>query len=194
MKKTKVKKSLLKKTSVRKLEIEDRPLIIVDGLFKENEIKEWYSELKALSYSLSDYDTENTAFSRHWKSEWDVKQNDLDQFLLVSKILATTNDYFPQFKSKLNRIHSNLHLYGDLQFPHVDCEKGCTAIYYANSDWDPNWTGETIFFNSQKEAIYAIAPKPGRVVIFDGTILHRAGVPSRQCFEPRITLAFKFGY
>jgi hypothetical protein len=42
------------------------------------------------------------------------------------------------------------------------------------------------------EARHTVAPRPGRLVIFDGALVHRVGVPSRECYVPRITVAFKF--
>jgi hypothetical protein len=46
---------------------------------------------------------------------------------------------------ELKRVHSNLHLHGDIQFPHWDLSGGMTALYYANSDWHENSFGETVF-------------------------------------------------
>jgi hypothetical protein len=52
--------------------------------------------------------------------------------------------------------------------------------------------GETIFYDLQAEPIYAVFPKPGRVVVFAADILHRGGIPSRECAEARRSLVFKF--
>ena len=93
---------------------------------------------------------------------------------------------------RLARVHSNLHLYGDLQFPHLDLKGGVTAVYFANPEWEEKWQGETIFYDDRREPLYALAPRPGRLAVFQADILHRAGVPSRECFRPRISVAFKF--
>jgi hypothetical protein len=52
--------------------------------------------------------------------------------------------------------------------------------------------GETIFYDSHSEPVYAVLPMPGRVVVFGADILHRGGVPSRECVEAKRSLAFKF--
>jgi hypothetical protein len=52
--------------------------------------------------------------------------------------------------------------------------------------------GETIFYDLRREFIYAVFPKPGRVVVSAADILHRGGVPSRECVEARRSVAFKF--
>ena len=79
-----------------------------------------------------------------------------------------------------------------MQFPHHDITPGMTWLYYSNPVWEPNWMGETTFYDSDQEPIYAVFPKPGRVVVFAGDILHRGGVPSRECVEARRSVAFKF--
>jgi SM-20-related protein len=37
-----------------------------------------------------------------------------------------------------------------------------------------------------------VSPRPGRLVIFDGSIPHAGRPPSRICHAPRYTLAYKF--
>ena len=73
-----------------------------------------------------------------------------------------------------------------------DIVPGVTALYFANPEWQDDWQGETVFYDRAGEPFHAVAPKPGRVLVFDGGIVHRGGVPSRKCFEPRLSVAFKF--
>lgn len=54
--------------------------------------------------------------------------------------------------------------------PHLAC------LYYVN-DTD----GDTIFFNQDKTTIIKkVAPKKGRVVIFDGSICHSSSTPTKN--------------
>ena len=53
------------------------------------------------------------------------------------------------------------------------------------------WGGETLFFNSIMDAEVAVSPRPGRLVVFDGAIIHVGRPPNRVCYAPRYTLAFK---
>jgi len=46
--------------------------------------------------------------------------------------------------------------------------------------------------DARGESLYAIEPKPGRIVLFPGEIPHRAGCPSRACFVHRLTIGHKF--
>jgi Rps23 Pro-64 3,4-dihydroxylase Tpa1-like proline 4-hydroxylase len=64
-----------------------------------------------------------------------------------------------------------------------------TSILYLNKDWEENWQGETMFYD--QEIAYAVLPKYGRLVIFDGDISHAARPPSRLCFKKRINHVVK---
>jgi hypothetical protein len=66
------------------------------------------------------------------------------------------------------------------------------VVYFANSRWESDWSGELHFYGDDPDLSVAIQPRPGRMVIFDGLLPHRAGVPSKLCLDPRITVALKF--
>ena len=174
----------------RRISIEKHQLFVLDDLFSVEDIESVYALLEPLPYRLNDIDTAETAYSRHWKAELPVdvalKSPALKRCVEVARHLVVDSAL------SLQRFHSNLHMYGDLQFPHTDLDGGVTALYYANPEWDEQWMGETAFYDKQREPLYVVAPRPGRLIVFDADILHRAGVPSRKCFSPRISAAFKF--
>ena len=92
------------------------------------------------------------------------------------------------------RAYVNCSVYGDSYYVHRDCEpheSHITALYYANLEWQPDWGGETIYYNDQHDSELAVMPKPGRLLIARGAILHRGNVPTRICYEERYTLAYK---
>lgn len=71
-------------------------------------------------------------------------------------------------------------------------EPGKTLVIFCNDYWAVNWGGELIFFNETKsDIIAAVIPRPGRIVVFDGQIPHRAKSPSIECDQLRVTIAFK---
>jgi len=101
---------------------------------------------------------------------------------------------FPGERFRHERTYVNHGVYGDVLFPHNDCakdEKHITVLYYANLGWHSDWGGETIFYRAGHEAELAITPRPGRIVVFRGALLHRGGAPSRICFETRLTISCK---
>ena len=67
-----------------------------------------------------------------------------------------------------------------------------TVLLYLNPDWDPEWGGETIFFDDDLDAKTLVAPRAGRVVIFDGRIPHTGRPPTPKYNHNRYIMAFKY--
>ena len=75
-----------------------------------------------------------------------------------------------------------------------------TILYYPipfhqqpdDAHWKKHWGGETIFYDEDGEIIKSILPKPNRIVIFPGDILHRSASPTRfYGGNLRVTIAYK---
>ena len=62
-----------------------------------------------------------------------------------------------------------LHYDGDF-----DLDKPLSLLYYVNLHWQSDWGGETIFAADDGEPEIIVPYKPGRIVIFDSKIPHRA--------------------
>lgn len=94
----------------------------------------------------------------------------------------------------LVRCYANGMPYGSEGTVHVDSAspRSFTTIYYPHEQWHPNWGGETVFFNQEKnEIVAAILPKSNRAVMFRGIVPHAARGVSRICPIMRITVMFK---
>lgn len=182
------------RTQIGERQVDGQPVFVVDGLFAPDLVQVLYEMLRKLEYSLSDYDTIETSTELHWKHEFTAESlQALPLFRTwCDTIVAKTEELFPARPVFLARVHCNNQPYGDLQRPHVDIPQGVTALYFANAEWQRDWQGELIFYDRNDEPLQAVAPRPGRVVIFPGDLLHRGGVPSRVCFQPRLSVAFKF--
>ena len=92
------------------------------------------------------------------------------------------------------RVYANGHTFGGDGHLHRDHTGPgqFTTIYYAHSEWRPNWAGETVFFNEdQNEIIASVYPKPGRLAHFPGRLLHAARSPGRECSVLRSVIVFK---
>jgi hypothetical protein len=167
---------------------------VVDGLFDSTFVQMVHHLVGRLPFSLSEYDTPQTRQVLHWKHEFDLRQP--PQLPLIPHLLSrgtdATTELFPSAALELQRVHCNLHLYGDIQNPHTDIGSGVTALYFANTRWETEWMGETVFYDAVDEPLLAVIPRPGRLVVFDADIVHRGGVPSRACVHPRLSLAMKF--
>lgn len=93
----------------------------------------------------------------------------------------------------LVRCYANGHTYGLDGHVHRDAKPGedaLTALVYVNPTWRPEWAGETVFLSEDGEC-EAVMPKPGRLIVFDGTVQHVARSVSRDCPALRMTLVFK---
>jgi hypothetical protein len=184
----------LKEPTFRKRQLDERPLILIDDLFNPDFINLFDRFMKTLPCYLSEYDAEDSRHVLHWIHEFaleDVHTNPLLRHM-YSRIRSATEKACLEPRLQLKRVHCNTSLYGDMQFPHCDITPGMTWLYYSNPVWEQNWMGETIFYDSDREPVCAVFPKPGRAVVFAADILHRGGVPSRECVEARRSVAFKF--
>ena len=91
------------------------------------------------------------------------------------------------------RVHINCITPGERRHKHIDGAKGkvLVAVCFANSEWKDEWSGDLVFFEGDHE-VARIRPMPGRVVVFDGSLVHRGGVPVSDCPEVRYAIAHKF--
>ncbi len=174
----------------RRIDIAGLQLLVVDNAFGPDQIADMYRFVRDLPYRLTDVDSDETAYARHLKAELPVSLAETAPVFRECVRIAQT--LLARDPLVLNRVHANMMLHGDLQHPHPDLADGVTAIYYANPEWREVWQGETIFYDASGEPAYAVAPRPGRLAVFHANLQHRAGVPSRACFEPRLSVAFKF--
>jgi len=89
--------------------------------------------------------------------------------------------------TKLYRIYLNYFAPGENPYFHIDGHGTTTCLYYLNPEHDVNEGGETQFLINNE--IKGVQSKPGRLVIFDGSLKHRA---TSFRSHPRLTLAIKF--
>lgn len=175
----------------RRVEIAGMQLMVLDGLFADADVRSLFGFLRGLPYQLNDYTSEETKYAKHWKTDFPPALAEgtpvLRECIRTARTLMAGDDFV------LERCYTNMILYGDFQGPHTDPPGGITAVYYANPEWKENWLGETVFYDEERQPVQAVGVKPGRLALFHSDILHRAGVPSRECFEPRLSVAFKFG-
>lgn len=108
-------------------------------------------------------------------------------------MLAAVAASFPGEAFTLKRAYCNVVSFGDVLLPHRDAQvpEDVTALLYVAAEWERAWGGETVFYNDAGDAVYAVSPRPGRLVLFRSIIEHRGSAPSRLCLRPRLTVALK---
>lgn len=177
---------------VKKLELgpDRRKVFIVDGFAEDDFLKKAYQGLKELPYYFFDSDRPDTRHIKHLVHHFREEPNPI-----VTALTEFAQDVFSSLgitPGKVSRRYANFNLFGDYQFAHQDGNQW-TALFFMNESWSEDWGGELLLYEDGQDAYaYAVQPKAGRLVIFDGMITHRGGVPSKLCFEPRISLAIKF--
>jgi Rps23 Pro-64 3,4-dihydroxylase Tpa1-like proline 4-hydroxylase len=100
----------------------------------------------------------------------------------------------PASRYRPYRAYTNHASYGDMLFTHTDAQLGSdefTALWFLCEQWETEWGGETLFYDSAGDAQVAVSPRPGRLLMFDGAIRHAGKPPNRNCFVSRFTFAIK---
>lgn len=181
------------------------PIHVLDGLFSKEFVTNLGVNLASFPFTASDYDSEDTKNILHFKCELPAEEllgkpgeHPLN-FPMLSIVACVTFELIRQFYTdyeniRPGRIHVNCIPHGDFLTNHIDGERdrSLTGLYFANVQWVSHWGGELILCDQHGESLYALDPKPGRVVLFPGAILHRGNAPSRLCFVNRLSIGHKF--
>lgn len=173
-----------------------RRLVVLDGLFNSSEVAGIFTGVCGLPFRISNL------------SETEVQ--DIPDRRLVCHLTESAFAGFHLFdgdRAPFLRAHlaGELRIYAayvNLGLPWDTCTvhadhffpgHGKTLLYYVNKDWNPDWAGETVFFDQQaREIVHVSTFQPGRVVIFDSDIPHAARPQALAGPSYRFTLAVKF--
>lgn len=150
--------------------------------------------LKNSNFSRTEADRHDTQEVKSWAGE--IERESIIRFPIYTKTTELLLSYFPAESYVMYRSYCNVAFFGDMLYTHTDTDDddpaSYTALWFISEEWDVEWGGETLFFNDQGDAELAVTPKPGRLALFDGRILHVGRPPNRICYEPRFTVALKF--
>lgn len=178
---------------VRRASVGGRAVVVLDDVIPRHHVHKLADALDRAKFRRSEYARPNTSEIRHWAVNLVDMGGDLcDAFLNVSARHVTR---FYGAGRTLDRAYCNLALYGDMLFTHRDAspdENLVTSLWYICREWDVEWGGETLFFDENDDAAFVVAPRPGRLVLFDGSIRHVGRPPNRICHSARYTMAIKF--
>lgn len=184
---------------LEELEIDERtgvdfPVAVVDSSLSKDcqmTLTNWFSRQ---SFILADVDSERASFSKHWIRPLDSELGRLLATPVLGWMDALCRLCAPHLRLHLTEVKAYTTPYGDVPTYHQDSERGptLTGVLYCHQDWQPDWGGELIIANSDGEPKVAIAPKPGRLVVFRGDLPHKAGSPSRLSYTPRNALVLRY--
>jgi SM-20-related protein len=174
-----------------KTQVDDRDIWVFDDLVDDSEIRRLVDIFRVSPFKKQEVAREDTEQFKHWVTE--IPLSEISSFGIYSRTREAVAR-MRETEYKINRAYCNFTAYGDMLFSHTDCPEevpGLTALWYICKEWDLEWGGETLFFNSNRDCRFACTPRAGRLVVFDGAILHVGRPPNRICYESRYTVAFK---
>jgi SM-20-related protein len=166
--------------------ISDREIFVCDHFIENATVIAVGEYLKTLRYSRSETSLEGMAPTA---SSAEVPGTPL-MAGFIAQLGQAAHDMFPTQRFRAQRAYINQSVYGDVYQMHRDLSD-VTVLYYANLNWETDWGGETIYFDDDCDAQLVVSPRPGRLLVARGNILHRGSVPTRDCPEPRFTIAYK---
>ncbi|HJP97161.1 MAG TPA: 2OG-Fe(II) oxygenase [Rhodanobacteraceae bacterium] len=176
----------------RTVHVESRPIRVYDDLVALPHISQLTDAFMGANFVRDEVARPETAEYRHWALN--IPLDTANQLAVYQPTLDAVRDFEDGDRYRIYRSYCNHAAYGDMLFTHTDAQpgrKGLTALWYIAPEWNVEWGGETLFYNSNQDAEVAVTPKPGRLVVFDGSIVHAGRPPNRICYAPRYTLALK---
>jgi SM-20-related protein len=178
--------------ATRQHSIEGREVRVYDGLLQPNDIHGLTAGLQNGAFTRTESARPDTAAFRHWVLN--IPMQTATALPVYQPTLTAAAEFAAETAYRIYRCYCNYAAYGDMLFTHTDCAPGggeLTALWFIAPEWNVEWGGETLFFDSSMDAQVVVSPRPGRLVLFDGTLPHVGRPPNRICFASRFTLAYK---
>ena len=170
----------------------NKKAFVIDDVIDDKMSSQLFSNYSNLPYVFKDFDREDTKNIQHLVHYLD--ENDIQDPVGTGSIVNLVYDLLDGFNLNhnrtVNRAYINFNLFGDFQYVHDDGNEW-TALFFIADQWSEDWMGEFFIIDPIDGVKFAVTPKPGRMVLFDGEIQHRGGVPSKLCVKPRMSLAIK---
>ena len=168
---------------------------IFDDLYPYHFRSVWYDRATVQWFSPTGQDT-NTLEQKGDFNLWAPIGPQLESFdILGYESAGPVRDLIGDAVLDLSQARINLSTLNDKNRFHVDTTDvpTLTLLYYLNVDWNLEWGGYTLFADDQCEEIeQVISYKPGRVIVFDGSIPHCIAAPTNLAPTYRFSLALKF--
>ncbi len=170
--------------------IDEKLIYVIDNALSPEECKSLHRTLLSASYSPLGSSSNASASYDEIMCKFDSK--DIKSTKLYNRIFSKISENHKNLK--LVELMGNMSIFGDTTFIHRDSpsENIASVLVFGNSDWIEDYGGEIIFYDASNESELAILPLPGRIIIFNATLKHRAGLPSRNSNAVRISLSLRY--
>lgn len=176
----------------RTAQVDGHDIFVFDDLVPAEEAAIYARAIVGASFTRSETALPEHTEYRHWVCEMPLQNLPRTSlWLATEKVVAQLR---PDERFLPYRVYTNFASFGDVLLTHFDAlpdTRELTALWYLCEQWDVEWGGETMFFDSKGDAQLAVTPKPGRLLLFDGAIRHAGRPPNRNCPVGRYTFAVK---
>lgn len=165
---------------------------IYDGLFTFAEMSDWYAFVRTSLFRVDGTDNRylNDAGADQIYSRYSM--DDVARMGLIKSPGFQSIDEKYKLLEKDKTVRVNLSTPAEFNQLHVDHIRGKTFLLYINLTWELEWGGHTLFMDENlTDAKHTCLYKPGRAVVFDGSIPHMIMTPSVACPVNRYTLAIQ---
>lgn len=169
----------------------EKNITVYDDCFTQFEKQNYFYFLTQSLYRVNGGDVFSTEKQYQIFSSYSVL--DLEQMGIInSPGFAKISQNHNLDKLKITQIRVNLVTPFEKNTVHCDTN-GVTFLYYANPEWKLDYNGHTLFMNDDlSDAEYTCIFKPGRVVVFDGTIPHMVMPPTTNACGHRYTFVIQY--
>lgn len=167
-------------------------LVVYDDLFSYHERKDWFVFVKDSVYKVNGSE-DISYFNQPLQLYSSFSKQDLNNMGLAnSEGFRKVAEEHSLYKREIRQIRVNLSPASERNNVHTDGNR-LTLLYYCNLDWKLDWGGHTLFMDDKlSEAEYTCLYKPGRIVLFDGSIPHMILNPTNAAEVHRFSFAIQF--
>jgi hypothetical protein len=173
-----------------------KDIVVYDNIFTDRENLDIYELVSRSNFYRSNVDVHvlpNRDVDVKWRSDI-TPMDTLINFTLEK--YKSSIDIFNWQNVSIKSHYINFSVPSTVDMIHADSrgleKNSFTILHYANYQWDKNWHGQTNFYSENLDEIcFSSMVRPGRIIVFDGTIPHSATAPSNIALHPRYTIATK---
>lgn len=175
--------------------VDGRILCVIDGAVPMDLVRHFYGCVQGCAFRNTEFARPDTRDFKHCIAEHNPSEICQTHLWPIIRRLVALIFPMPSGAEPLDpyRVYTNAVTYSDVAFVHRDSgdHEHVTILMYPNLDWAPELGGETVFYTEDGHIAASVSPKPGRLAIFHGSIMHKGSPPGRLFYGQRYTMAFK---
>lgn len=170
---------------------DDRSIHVLDNAFPKAYQESLYNQIVGATYSIGFADTSAIERANHKYLHHPLDPSGVEAIGIFSTLEKASIYQLIEGK-QLTRATINLSVPSDTNFPHTHRGEW-SLLYYINLDWNPEWSGETMFYDDALSKVeYTSLYTPNRLIVFDGDIPHAIRPQAVTAPHYRFTLAMFF--